>query len=115
VAGSRCDAAEFACRVNAAAELVDGGVPVADAARGLADRFGCSQRQAHRYVDRAVADGPMPVAEPTVVFSVKLKLPGALAVRVREHARDSGSTLSEVMSQALADHLVRGRTRPGDQ
>ncbi|WP_433521470.1 hypothetical protein ACQPZ2_29660 [Nocardia pseudovaccinii] len=59
-------------------------MPVADAARGLADRFGCSLRQARRYVDRAVVSGPMPVAEPTVVFSIKLKLPAALDVRVRE-------------------------------
>ncbi|WP_218026956.1 hypothetical protein [Nocardia vaccinii] len=98
-----------------AAELVDGGVSVADAARGLADRFGCSLRQARRYVDRAAAGGRIPVAESTVVFSVKLKLPAALVVRVREHAGDSGSTLSEVVSQALADHLVRGRARPGSR
>ncbi|WP_218025040.1 ribbon-helix-helix protein, CopG family [Nocardia pseudovaccinii] len=86
---------------------------MADAARVLADRFGCSLRQARRYVDRAVAGGPMPVAESAVVFSIKLKLPAALAIRVREHARDSGSTLSEVVSQALAEFLVQGRTRPG--
>ncbi|WP_433192190.1 hypothetical protein ACQP1G_26045 [Nocardia sp. CA-107356] len=113
MAGSRCDAAEFACRVNTAAELVDAGVPVADAVLGLADRFGCSLRQARRYVDRAVAGGPMPVTESTVVFSIKLKLPAALAIRAREHARDSGSTLSAVVAQALMEFLVRGRTRPG--
>ncbi|WP_329405757.1 hypothetical protein OG563_34840 [Nocardia vinacea] len=96
-----------------AAELVDAGVPVADAAHRLADGFGCSLRQARRYVDRAVIGGPMPVAQQTVVFSIKLKLPAALAIRVREHARDSGSTLSDVVSQALAEFLAPGRTRPG--
>src|SRR5438445_10769370 len=63
-------------------------MPVADAAGMLVDRFGCSLRQARRYVDRAVAGGRMPVAEPAVVFTVKL--PAALAIRVREHARESG-------------------------
>ena len=43
----------FAERVNAAADLLDAGVPAADAARELASRFGCSPRQAHRYVQRA--------------------------------------------------------------
>ena len=85
-------------------------MPVADAAGMLVDRFGCSLRQARRYVDRAVAGGRMPVAEPAVVFTVKL--PAALAIRVREHARESGEALSTVVAAAVADHLARGRVRP---
>ena len=42
----------FAERVNAAADLLDAGMPAADAARELASRFGCSPRQAHRYLQR---------------------------------------------------------------
>ena len=41
----------------------------ADVARELAGRFGCSQRQARRYVDRA-AGGPVAAPQPTTVFTV---------------------------------------------
>ncbi|MCC3317832.1 hypothetical protein [Nocardia africana] len=58
-----------------------------------------------------MASGRIPVAEPTVVFTVKL--PAALAFRIREHARESGDALSAVVAAALADHLGRGRVRPG--
>src|SRR5664279_4960786 len=46
---------EFAERVNAAADLLDDRVPAAEAALLLAGRFGCSARQAHRYVQRGSA------------------------------------------------------------
>ena len=46
----RAGAAEHAAHVNAAAELLDSGAPAAEAARVLAGRLGCSQRQARRYV-----------------------------------------------------------------
>jgi hypothetical protein len=47
-----------------------------------------------------------------VVFTVKL--PAALAERVRAHARESGSTISAVVTHALTEFLSRGRRqRPG--
>jgi hypothetical protein len=98
---------EYAERVNAAAELAEAGVPAAQAARALASRFGCSQRQARRYVDQAARSGRIPVPEASVVFTVKL--PGRLAVAVREHARVSGRTISAVVAQALEEFLSRGR------
>ncbi len=98
---------EYAGRVNAAAGLAAAGVPAAEAARVLAGRFGCSVRQARRYVDQAAASGRMPVPEPCVVFTVKL--PGRLAVAVREHARASGRTISSVVAQALEEFLARAR------
>ena len=76
----RAGGGEHAERVNAAAELAEGGVPAAEAARVLAGRFGCSPRQARRYVDQAAASGRVPVPEATVVFTVKL--PTGLAGRV---------------------------------
>lgn len=73
MAGSRrVDGAEYAARVNAAAELAGAGVPAAQASRVLASRFGCSARQARRYVDQAAAGGRVAVPEPGVVFTVKL-------------------------------------------
>ena len=94
-------------RVNAAADLLDGGVPAAVAARELAARFDCSPRQAHRYLQRADRLGHVPVPDPTGVFTVKLPVP--LIGRVRAHARASGRTLSAVVAQALEEFLARGR------
>ena len=74
-------------------------MPAAEAARVLAGRFGCSPRQARRYVDQA-ASGRVPVPEATVVFTVKV--PARLAGAVREHARELG-----------ADDLRRGGTGAG--
>jgi len=88
-----------------AADLLDQGWAAADAARELAARFGCSPRQAHRYVERANADGHVPVPAPAGVFTVKLPVP--LIARVRAHATASGRTLSAVVAQALEEFLAR--------
>jgi hypothetical protein len=103
----RASAADHAVHVNAAAGLLGSGVPAAEAARVLAGRLGCSQRQARRYVSQASASGPVPVPEPGTVFTVRL--PGRLAAAVREHARVSGRTISAVAAQALEEFLDRGR------
>lgn len=105
--GSRAGGGEYAARVNAAAALLAAGVSVADATRELAGRFGCSQRQARRYVERAASGGPVQVPQATAVFTVKL--PVALVARVRAHAGASGRTISVVVAQALEEFLSRGR------
>ena len=102
----RAGGAEHATRVNAAADLLEAGAGAAEAARVLAGRLGCSARQARRYVDQAGAGGRVPVPEPGVVFTVKL--PVRLAAAVREHARASGRTISAVVAQALEEFLARG-------
>lgn len=107
----RADAVEVAVRVNAASELVEVGVPIAEAARIVAARFGCSVRQARRYAERAVAAGRVVPPETTTVFTVRL--PAALASRVRQRARESGGTISALVAQALTEFLVRDkRKRP---
>ena len=107
----RVDAAEYARRVNAAAEQLESGVPVAEAARVLAERFDCSLRQARRYIERAAQAGRREAPEVTTVFTVRL--PATLAARVRERARGSGSTISAVVAQALTEFLARDhRKRP---
>jgi len=106
-AGGRVGGREYARRVNAAAELLAAGVPPAEAARVLAGRFGCSVRQARRYAQRAAAGGPAVVPEETTVFTVKL--PAALVARVR--ARESGSTISAVVAQALTEFLASGHRK----
>jgi hypothetical protein len=107
MAGGRVRAGEHAERVNAAADLAEAGVPVAEAARLLAGRFGCSQRQARRYAERAALAGRVDVPQATSVFTVKL--PAGLAAAVREHARASGRTISAVVAQALEEFLARSR------
>ena len=81
-------------------------MPVPEAARVLAGRFGCSVRQARRYAERAAQAGRAEVPQDTVVFTVKL--PAGLAGRVRAHARQAGLAISAVVTQALEDYLVRG-------
>ena len=105
--GHRAGGEEYAARINAAAELVLAGTAVADAVRGLADRFGLSERQARRYLERAAAGGPVEPPPATMVFTVKL--PVALVVQVRAHAAGSGRTISSVVAQALEEFLARAR------
>ena len=107
----RAGAGEYAQRVNAAVELLEAGVVVAEAAPILAERFGCSVRQARRYAERAAEVGRATVPEETTVFTVKL--PAALVARVRDRAKASGSTISALVAQALTEFLARGnRKRP---
>jgi len=107
MAGDRVRAGEYAERINAAADLAEAGVPVAEAARLLAGRFGCSQRQARRYAERAALAGRVDVPQATSVFTVKL--PAGLGAAVRGHARASGRTISAVVAQALEEFLARSR------
>jgi hypothetical protein len=106
VRGGRVDGIEYARRVNAAAEVVAGGLPAGATARVLADRYAVSVRQARRYVEQAMVLGRVDVPEPNVVFTVKL--PGSLAGRVRAHARARGVTVSSVVARALATYLRDG-------
>jgi hypothetical protein len=103
--GRRAPADERARRVNAAAGLLDDGVPVAEATRELAGRFALSHRQARRYVDRAGEHGPVAVPETAVVFTVRL--PEGLVGRLRRHARATGRTLSSLVAEAVEALLDR--------
>jgi predicted transcriptional regulator len=51
------------------------------------------------------------VPEASTVFTVRL--PVELVARVRQRARESGSTISALVTQALTEFLARGhRKRP---
>src|ERR1035437_8336544 len=88
-------------RVNAAADLLDEGVRAPKAARELAERFGCSPRQTHRYLQRPGRSGHVRVPAATGGFTCELAVP--LIGRLRAHARASGRTLSAVVAQALEE------------
>lgn len=105
--GRRVAEAEYAERVNAAAELLAAGGSVAEAARVLAERFAVSRRQARRYAEQAASSGRVAVPEASVVFTVKL--PASVSDRVRERARETGVTISALVTRALVEFLSRGR------
>lgn len=91
--------------MNTAVDLLAGGMGVADATTVLARRHRLSQRQARRYVERARDEGVMEVPGAKVVFTVKL--PAALARRIRRAARTTGQSISAVVTQALTEFLER--------
>ncbi len=67
----------------------------------LEDEFALSRRQAYRYLEHAAAlSAPVPAVEPTVAMTFKLPL--SLVRALRAHARRSGLTLGQIVTQALA-------------
>jgi DNA-binding transcriptional regulator LsrR (DeoR family) len=105
----RARADERAQRVNAAVALLAAGHDVAEAARRLAGRYGLSERQARRYVERARHGGQVQVPGAMVVFTVKL--PADLAGRIRSVARARRQTISALVAQALTEFLDRVHPR----
>src|SRR5258707_11335634 len=95
----RVDDAQYAGRVNAAADLLEAGVPVSEAARALAGRFGVSARQARRDAGQAARCGRVAVPEKTAGFTVKLPVP--LAALGRARARAGGGPISATGAPAL--------------
>lgn len=107
---ARATQPEKAERLNLAWQLLrrDGQLP--DAADELGRRCGMSKRQAYRYLERAQQmDGPIPVGDTKVAFTVKLSR--TLVDRLRRYAASTGLGLSEVVSRAVAALLHRGRGR----
>jgi predicted DNA-binding transcriptional regulator YafY len=91
-------------RLNAAHGLLARGVSVAEAALSLSRQFAMSRRQAYRYVEEAQAIGrPVVAAEPTV--AVTFKLAPSLVDSIRARAALKGTTISEMVSQALRAFL----------
>src|SRR5260370_37900212 len=105
--GRRVDDAQYAGRVNAAADLLEAGVPVSEAARALAGRFGVSARQARRYAGQAARRGRVAVPEKTAGVTVQLPVP--LAGLGRARAPEGGGTISAVGGPAPEGVPGRGR------
>jgi len=103
---SRSHAGQYALRVNRAMQLLEEGWAPADVARHVASQFDVSFRQGWRYVHQAMdRSEPLDVAEPKIVFTVKV--PQSLVARVRATARAHGKTLSAFVSEALEAWLRR--------
>lgn len=108
---SRSSRSEKARRLNAAYWLLADGVDTAAAVERMSREFGLSPRQAYRYVQAARAmSQPTAVSEATV--PITLKLPRSLVAALRSHARNSGLSMSEIVSRAVA-RFFRDPSRHG--
>jgi len=107
---SRATDIQKTLRLNRARALLREAPALPAAAERLAQECAISPRQAYRYLQQAARlAGPVPVAEAKQAFTVKL--PGSLIRRVRLYARATGTSISEVVGQALQAWLQRGRPR----
>jgi hypothetical protein len=109
---SRATKAHKARLLNAAHRLLAQQTGVADAARQLEDEFALSRRQAYRYLEQAAAlSAPVATVEPTV--AITFKLPVSVVRALRAHARRSGRTLGQIVTDALTAFLGAFRGRRG--
>ena len=101
---------ERAQRINTALDFIKSEESLSSAAVALAIRYHISKRQAYRYVREAKAGSkPIPIPEQKITFSVKLS--HGLIRALRQRAKSSGKTISEIVTQAVEAFLSTGRGR----
>ena len=101
---------ERAQRINFALSLIKHHSTVAQAVAAMADQYGISKRQAYRYVQEAKIIGKrVPIPDQKIACTVKLSR--NLIQAVRRHAKKTGKTLSEIVTQALETFLQSGERR----
>lgn len=97
-------------RLNAAFDLMGQGKHLNEAVEALVERFGLSQRQAYRYVREARAlSARLETRSPTIPITIKV--PQAVAMELRAHARASGVTIGETVARAVTEYLRRSPRR----
>ncbi len=97
-------------RVNVALRLMEDHHTLSEAAVILVKMYGLSKRQAYRYLEVAQKQKePIPIPDQKIAFTVKLSI--GLIQDIRQHARQTGLTLSELVRQALEAFLRNGRDR----
>jgi predicted DNA-binding transcriptional regulator YafY len=97
-------------RINAAVALIEQLKSPAAAARALAAQYDISKRQAYRYVHEAKVVGrQVPIPDKKIAFTVKLSQ--NLIQALRQCARSTGQSLSEIVTEALEAFLYKGRRR----
>jgi hypothetical protein len=73
-------------------------------------QYNLSKRQAYRYIQEArKLRKSIPIPETKMAFTVKLS--PSLIQRLRDHARSTGQSLSEIVTRALEAFLCDGRRR----
>lgn len=107
---ARSSSSERARRINAALALIEQQGSAARAAAALAAEYGMSRRQAYRYVHEAEVMGKeVPIPEKKIAFTVKLSQ--NLIQAVRQRAKSTGQSLSDIVTQALEAFLYKGGGR----
>ena len=104
----RSSQADKARHLNAALEILKTSASRSRAAEALASQQQLSTRQAYRYLREAEQmEEAVPVPSPKVTFTIKL--PRDLVDDLRAHARARGSSISDLVAQALRVFLLNGR------
>lgn len=97
---------ELAQRINSAHALLKKEIPPSEVTDALIKEFGVSRVQAYRYIRQARKNlKPVPVPEPSVVFTVKLE-PGLIR-RVKVAAASMGLSISKTVKMALEEFLAK--------
>ena len=100
--------AERAKRINTALSLIKEHPTVSKAADAMTEKYGISKRQAYRYIHAANKIGAeIPIPDQKTAFTVKLSQ--SLIQGLREYAKKSGKSLSEIVTQSLEVFLQNGR------
>lgn len=100
--------AQRAQRINMALSLIKKQDTVSKAANAMAEQYGISKRQAYRYLNEASKTGTeLPIPDQKIAFTVKLSQ--NLVQSLREYAKKSRMSLSEIVSQSLEVFLQNGK------
>ena len=76
----------------------------------MIDQYGISKRQAYRYIQEAkMIRKDVPIPDTKIAFTVKLSQ--NLIQTLRKHAKDTGKTLSEIVTRSLEAFLQNGQRR----
>jgi predicted HicB family RNase H-like nuclease len=100
--------AEHAHRINTALSLIKKHNTVSKAADAMTEMYSISKRQAYRYLREAgKIETQIPIPDQKIAFTVKLSQ--NLIQALREYAKKSGKSLSQIVTQSLEGFLQNGR------
>lgn len=106
--------AQGAQRINTALSLIKKHDTVSKAADEMAEKFRISKRQAYRYIHAATRIGSqVPIPDQKIAFTVKLSV--SLVHTLREYAKKSGKSLSQIVTQSLEGFLQNGRGKRSEK
>ena len=106
--------AQCAQRINTALSLLKKQGTVTKAAETMTEQYGISKRQAYRYIQEAIKIGEeIPIPDQKIAFTVKLSQ--NLILVLREYAKKSGKSLSEIVTQSLEVFLQNGRGQSSEK
>jgi len=99
---------ERAKRINSARAFIKRYDIAPKAVSAMIDQYGISKRQAYRYIQEAkMIRKDVPIPDTKIAFTVKLSQ--NLIQVLRQHAKDTGKTLSEIVTRSLEAFLQNGQ------